>query len=184
MKTCPEYALAEALIEHLQRDGLLKLHGEITVQRKNARGETREEQAAAVVYPEPWDRADQCQNLAMAAQQYDMAVAVSPQAPGYLTEDKAAAGYLEARLGVTILTTTQVNGGEAARKVANIAGETLHALMRWDYQALGIPYAAPRISDIREMETGELPDFENLSLLMILVSKEVNYKSYYGGGGG
>lgn len=180
MKTCPEYALAEALIEHLQRDEQLKLHGEITVQRKNDKDETLEEQAAAVVYPEPWDRADQCQNLALAAQQYDMAVAVSPQAPGYLTEEKMASGYLEARLAVSILTTTQVNGGEAARKVANIAGLAIAALTRWDYQAAGIPYAAPRISDIREMETGELPDFENLSLLTIIVAKNVNYRSYYG----
>ena len=57
MKEAPEYALAKALITLLRGDEAL--------------GES--------VMAEPWDQDDQNQNLAMAAGQHGVAVAVCPQ---------------------------------------------------------------------------------------------------------
>lgn len=158
MKTPPEYALAEALIEHLAANDALK----------------------ACVYPEPWDRTDQCQNLALAAAQHELALAVSPQPPEYLDADKAAAGYLEARLAVTALSTTQVQGGLAARRVAALAGEAIVSLLRWDYEAAGIPYALPRLISVDPMDFSGFPDMANLSGQTILIGKSINYRTYYG----
>ena len=157
LPTAPEYALAEALIAHLR--GV--------------------ESISPCVLQEPWDRADQCQNLAMAASQHGLALAVTPQPPGYLDDDKSAAGYLEARLAVSILSTTQVLGGLAARRVAELAGVALHALLRWDYQANGIPYARPRLISVEVLDYSEFPGLQNLSGQAILIGKNINYKAYY-----
>lgn len=157
LPTAPEYALAQALIEHL-------LGFEII---------------APYVMQEPWDRDDQCQNLAMAAAQHGLALAVTPQPPGYLDADKSAAGYLEARLAVAILSTTQVRGGSAAKRVAELAGVALNVLLRWDYQAIGIPYAAPKLLGVDTLDLTGMPGLQNLSGQAILIGKNINYKAYY-----
>ncbi len=153
----PEYALAQALIERLR--GFAGL--------------------TSYVMQQPWDRADQCQNLAVAAQQHGFAIAVTPQPPGYLDADKAAAGYLEARLAVAILSTTQVRGGNAAKRVADLTGIVLFAVLRWSYEANGIPYAAPRLLSVDQLDLSGMPGMQNLSGQSLLIGKNTNYTAYY-----
>jgi len=83
MISAPEYCLARALIAHLRQQGEL----------------------AQAVLPEPWDRADQNQNLALSAAQYGLAVAVCPQPPAMVSEGATDSGFLQARVAVVILTT-------------------------------------------------------------------------------
>lgn len=153
----PEYALARALIEHL-------------------RGE---ESIAPCVMQEPWDREDQCQNLAVAANKHGLVLAVTPQPPGYLDADKAAAGYLEARLAVAVLSTTQVRGGHAAKRVSDLAGVALQAALSWDYRAEGIPYAAPKVLSVDQLDLTNMQGPQNLTGQAILIGRNVNYNAYY-----
>lgn len=153
----PEYALAQALIKHLSKVDALTKH----------------------VMQQPWDRADQCQNLAVAAQQHGLVIAVTPQPPSYLDPDKTAAGYLESRLAVAILSTNQVQGGNAAKRVADLTGIALLHVMRWAYDDHGIPYAAPRLLSVDQLDLTGMPDLKNLSGQALLLGRNVNYNAYY-----
>lgn len=153
----PEYALAQALIKHLSKVDALTKH----------------------VMQQPWDRADQCQNLAVAAQQHGLVIAVTPQPPGYLDPDKTAAGYLESRLAVAILSTTQVQGGNAAKRVAALTGLALLHVMQWTYQGYGIPYAAPKLLSVDTLDLTGMPGIQNLSGQALLLGHNVNYNAYY-----
>lgn len=157
MKPSPEYALSRALIAHLGRqDGLTD-----------------------AVLAEPWDRADQNQNLAMAAAQYGLAVAVCPQPPAMAGDAAADTGYLQARAAVVILTTRQVHGSAAAEAQSAAAGRVIAACLGWDYKARGIPYAAPRLLEAAPLDTASLADFENLIGSTLTLGWRVNYITYY-----
>lgn len=157
MKTAPEYALARALIAHLlQQEGL-----------------------EDIVLPEPWDREDQNQNLAMAAAQYGMAVAACPQQPAMVSDSATDAGYMQARVAVVILTTAQVQDGTAAETAAAAAGLVIAACLGWGYQARGIPYAAPRLLEAAPLDTASMAGFENLIGSTLTLGWRVHYKTYY-----
>ena len=101
MVSAPEYCLARALIAHLRQQGEL----------------------AESVLPEPWDRADQNQNLALSAAQYGLAVAVCPQPPAMVSEGATDSGFLQARVAVVILTTPAAAApwhGEAGTPAASV----------------------------------------------------------------
>lgn len=157
MKPAPEYALARALIAHLRQQVEL----------------------ADAVLPDPWDREDQNQNLAMAAAQFGLAVAACPQPPTLVGEGAAEAGFLQARVAVVILTTAQVQDGAAAELQAAAAGRALAACLDWDFQARGVPYAAPRLLEAAQLDTASLAGFDNLLGSSLTLGWRVNYKSYY-----
>lgn len=157
MKPAPEYALARALIAHLQG----------------------QEGMAEMVLPDPWDREDQNQNLAMAAAQYGLAVAACPQLPAMVSEGATDAGYMQARVAVVILTTAQVQDGTAAQRAAAAAGLALAACLGWEYQARGVPYAAPRLLEAASLDTASMAGFENLIGSTLTLGWRVNYKTYY-----
>lgn len=129
------------------------------------------------VLPEPWHKEDQCQALYLAAQQYDMAVAVQPLPPVSLGEKTAATGALQAQLGVSVFTTLQAQDPE---RQAGAAGRVIAAVIDWCPTASrGIPYAAAEILQVAPLDTGSYPDLANLLGTTILLGKEINYKHYY-----
>ena len=97
------------------------------------------------------------------------------EAMGWVRELAICEGALAARIEWT----TQVLGGLAARRVAELAGVALNALLRWDYQANGIPYARPRLISVEVLDYSEFPGLQNLSGQAILIGKNINYKAYY-----
>lgn len=151
----PEYRLAGLLIKHLAEDSTL----------------------APYVYPEPWDREDQCQGLAMAAQQYSGVVAVLPQPPGLLPADsQAKTGTLAARLVVVVLTTENLHPDRGARQAAGLFYKLINAVMQWDPQSAGIPYALPQVEAIAELDTSKITGLENLTGRDLTLSIPYNYK--------
>lgn len=157
MKSAPEYTLARALIAHLRQQVAL----------------------ADRVLPDPWDRADQSQDLAMAAAQYGLAVGVCPQPPAMVSEEAEASGYMQARVAVVVLTTSQVQEGTAGELLAASAGLTMAACLGWDYQARGIPYARPRLLEVVALDTSALAGFDNLLGSSLTLGWRVNYNAYY-----
>lgn len=157
MKPAPEYAMARALIAHLQEDDHL----------------------GASVLPEPWDKADQCGKLALSAAQYGLAVAVCPQPPAVISAAHTAVGSMQARLVVIVLTTEQTALGAAAEAAAAVAGQALARCLIWDYQSRGIPYAQPEILDCAPLDTAQYPDLQNLVGSAITLGRRVDYKQYY-----
>lgn len=155
MKTAPEYFLARDLIAHLM----------------GAEG------WGCAVLPEPWHKEDQCQALRLAAEQYDMAVAVQPLPPVSLGEKTAVAGALQVQLGVSVFTTLQAQDPE---RQAAAAGRVIAAVIAWcPAAACGIPYAAAEILQVAPLDTGGCPGLANLLGTSILLGKDTNYKLYY-----
>lgn len=157
MKEAPEYALAKALITLLRGDEAL--------------GES--------VMAEPWDQADQSQNLVMAAGQHGGAVAVCPQCPAVVSEAATGACYLQARVAVVVLTTQQVLEETAQARLAAMSGRVLAACLRWDYSAAGIPYAEPAVLEVQEVSTESVPGLNNLLGTAVMLGWRVHYKQYY-----
>lgn len=157
MKEAPEYALAKALITLLQGD----------------------EELGEAVMAEPWDQDDQNQNLAMAAGQHGVAVAVCPQRPVVISEAATQASYMQARVAVVVLTTTQVLEGTALARLAAVSGRVLASCLRWDYSAAGIPYAEPAVLEVQEVSTESVAGLNNLLGTAVMLGWRVNYKQYY-----
>lgn len=155
--TAPEYDLARALIARLQQQPDL----------------------APAVLAKPFDNEDHAAHLALAAAQYSMAVAVSPQPPASLGAEFDRTGVLQARLGVVVLTTPGVLPGAAAEKLAAASGRVLALCMGWAPEGRGIPYEAAEVLEVAQLNTAEYPDFKNLGGHVIVLGKKVNYKMYY-----
>lgn len=161
MKQAIEYRLAEALTEHLRGDAEL----------------------APAVLPEPFDRADQCQAIALAAGQYDFAVAVEPLPLQLPTDATDRTGVVEVRLAVHVLTTQQLNPQgfpSAGALAAAVMGRVLACCMRWrDEVSAGIPYADPVPESVAELDLSKFDALANLSGQALIIARKVNLRDYY-----
>lgn len=157
MKLSAEYSLAEQLIAHLQQV----------------------EELAPGVLGAPFDTADQCQLLAMAAMQHEFAIAVKPMPPQAPADRQDRTGVLACRLAVLVFTTAQVVSGSAAAFASAVTGQVLAACMAWTPQGNGIPYAEPSLDSVAELDTSDLPGLDNLVGYTVMLSKNINLKQYY-----
>lgn len=159
MKIAAEYKLATALIEHLQGDAEL----------------------SPAVLPDPFDHTDQCQAIALAAQQHDFAIAVEPlpvQLPTDLTD---RTGVATLRLAVHVLTTTQLACGQsAAALAASVQGAVLATCCTFCPEGLhGIPYALPVLESVAELDLSKFDSLANLTGAAIILTHKANLKQYY-----
>lgn len=159
MKIAAEYRLATALIEHLQGDGEL----------------------TAAVLAEPFDRTDQCQAIALAAQQHDFAIAVEPLPVQLPSDPTDRTGVATLRLAVHVLTTTQLAGGQsAAALAAAVQGAVLATCCTFCPEGVrGIPYALPVLESVAELDLSKFDALANLTGVVIMLSHKVNLKQYY-----
>lgn len=159
MKIAAEYRLATALIEHLQGDGEL----------------------TAAVLAEPFDRTDQCQAIALAAQQHDFAIAVEPLPVQLPSDATDRTGVATLRLAVHVLTTTQLAGGQsAAALAAAVQGAVLATCCTFCPEGVrGIPYALPVLESVAELDLSKFDALANLTGVVIMLSHKVNLKQYY-----
>lgn len=139
----PEYRLAQSLIDLLCADVDL----------------------APIVLDRPLDRREQVDQLTLAAEAWQGAVAVMPDATrAPWAGDVSTPGRLplEVDLSVLILTTpemTEITADDYARRIR--ARVIAHA-QRWDGEAAGIPYSSPRITALDEV----VLDVDGLAHLM------------------
>lgn len=159
MKIAAEYRLATALIEHLQGDGEL----------------------TAAVLAEPFDRTDQCQAIALAAQQHDFAIAVEPLPVQLPSDPTDRTGVATLRLAVHVLTTTQLAGGQsAAALAAAVQGAVLATCCTFCPEGVrGIPYALPVLESVAELDLSKFDALANLTGAAIMLSHKANLKQYY-----
>ena len=159
MKTAAEYRLAALLIEHLQGDAEL----------------------SPAVLAEPFDRTDQCQAIALAAQQHDFAIAVEPLPVQLPSDPTDRTGVATLRLAVHVLTTTQVTCGQsAAALAAAVQGAVLAACCVFCPEGVrGIPYALPVLESVAELELAKFDELANLTGAAIVLSQKANLKQYY-----
>lgn len=160
MKQAIEYRLAEALIGHLQ--GVAEF--------------------APAVLAEPFDREDQCQALALAAGQYDFALAVEPLPLRLPTDTTDRTGVVEVQLAVHVLTTAQPMGmlRSGAALAAAVMGQLLATCMVWREEvSAGIPYADPVPESVAELDLSKFDALANLSGQALIISRKVNLKQYY-----
>lgn len=160
MKQAIEYRLAEALIRHLQ--GV--------------------EEFAPAVLAEPFDREDQCQALALAAGQYDFALAVEPLPLRLPTDATDRTGVVEVQLAVNVLTTAQPLGmlRSGAALAASVMGQLLASCMAWREEvSAGIPYADPVLESVAELDLSKFESLQNLSGQALILSRKVNLRDYY-----
>lgn len=159
MKIAAEYRLATALIEHLQGDGEL----------------------TAAVLAEPFDRTDQCQAIALAAQQHDFAIAVEPLPVQLPSDATDRTGVATLRLAVHVLTTTQLAGGQsAAALAAAVQGAVLATCCTFCPEGVrGIPYALPVLESVAELDLSKFDALANLTGAAIMLSHKANLKQYY-----
>ncbi len=170
MKIAAEYKLATALIEHLQGDGEL----------------------SAAVLAEPFDHTDQCQAIALAAQQHDFAIAVEPLPVQLPTDPTDRTGVATLRLAVHVLTTTHVtpklacdggqlaSGQSAAALAASVQGAVLAACCTFCPEGVrGIPYALPVLESVAELDLSKFDSLANLTGAAIILTHKANLKQYY-----
>lgn len=159
MKIAAEYKLATALIEHLQGDGEL----------------------SAAVLPEPFDHTDQCQAIALAAQQHDFAIAVEPLPVQLPTDPTDRTGVATLRLAVHVLTTTQLASGQsAAALAASVQGAVLAVCCTFCPEGVrGIPYALPVLESVAELDLSKFDSLANLTGAAIILTHKANLKQYY-----
>ena len=166
MKIAAEYKLAAALIEHLQGDGEL----------------------SPAVLAEPFDHTDQCQAIALAAQQHDFAIAVEPLPVQLPSDPTDRTGVATLRLAVHVLTTTQLASGlpagqagqSAAALAASVQGAVLAACCTFCPEGLhGIPYALPVLESVAELDLSKFDSLANLTGAAIILTHKANLKQYY-----
>lgn len=159
MKIAAEYKLAMALIHHLQGDAEL----------------------SPAVLAEPFDRTDQCQVIALAAQQHDFAIAVEPLPVQLPTDPTDRTGVATLRLAVHVLTTTQLASGQsAAALAASVQGAVLAVCCTFCPEGVrGIPYALPVLESVAELDLSKFDSLANLTGAAIMLSHKANLKQYY-----
>lgn len=159
MKLAAEYKLATALIEHLQGDAEL----------------------SPAVLAEPFDHTDQCQAIALAAQQHDFAIAVEPLPVQLPSDPTDRTGVATLRLAVHVLTTTQLAGGQSAGCLAaSVQGAVLATCCTFCPEGVrGIPYALPVLESVAELDLSKFDALANLTGAAIMLSHKANLKQYY-----
>ena len=159
MKPAAEYLLAESLIAHLQGDSELE----------------------GAVIAEPFDRVDQSQAIALAAAQYEFAIAVEPMELQLPTNPDDRTGVVTLRLAVHVMSTQQVTSGISARALAAaVQGAVLARCSSWYPEGMaGIPYALPELERVVELDFSKFEELANLTGSAIILTHKVNLKQYY-----
>lgn len=147
----PEYVFAQAVIDRLAGQEKLKDY----------------------VMPDPFDKGDQVNNLALAVAQYDAAIAVMPQAPQpppWKGVDMPDPGVVVATAAILVMTTGQVGADPTIRRLSALTAAVLRRLRKWSPHNDELAGTAPWVAEITELSTEQVPELKNVDGRVIFLS--------------
>lgn len=155
----PEYALAQAAIRALRADA----------------------QLAPLTLPEVLDNTSAVGRLALAAAQGPGCIAVMPQDALAADTDQTSIGLLRVRTAVGIFSTrTDPAGATRIPTLYTITARAAAVILAAPWTTRGIPYLRPRLESISPLPTADFDGLANLIGRLIIFSRTVNYKAYFG----
>lgn len=147
----PEYVFAQAVIDRLTGQAKLKDY----------------------VMPDPFDKGDQVNNLALAVAQYDAAIAVMPQAPQpphWKGVDAPDPGVVVATAAILVMMTGQVGAVPTIRRLSALTAAVLRRLRKWSPHNDELAGTAPWVAEITALSTEEVPELINVDGRVIFLS--------------
>lgn len=155
----PEYELARAAIEALGGDEVL---GPLT-------------------FGEVLDSTSAVGRLALAAAQGAGCLAVMPQDAVAAEAEGTGMGMMRVRMAVGVFC-TRVDGAGASRMpwLYAVTGRAAGVILAAPWSTRGIPYLRPRLESVSALPTGDFEGLGNLIGRLIVFSRCVNYKAFYG----
>ena len=147
----PEYVFAQAVIDRLAGQAKLKDY----------------------VMPDPFDKGDQVNNLALAVAQYDAAIAVMPQAPQpppWKGVDAPDPGVVVATAAILVMMTQQVGTVPTIRRLSALTAAVLRRLRKWSPHNDELAGTAPWVAEITGLSTAEVQELQNVDGRVIFLS--------------
>lgn len=155
----PEYALASAAIAALSADA----------------------QLAPLTLPEVLDNSSAVGRLALAAAQGPGCIAVMPQDAITADSESTSIGLLRVRCALGIFSTrADAAGASRIPSLYAVTGRAAAVITAANWSTLGIPFLRPRIESISPLPTADFEGLANLIGRLIIFSRIVNYKAFYG----
>lgn len=147
----PEYVFAQAVIDRLGGQEELKDY----------------------VIPDPFDKGDQVNNLALAVAQYDAAIAVMPQAPQpppWKGVDAPDPGVVVVTAAILVMMTGQVGTVPTIRRLSALTAAVLRRLRKWSPHNDELAGTSPWVAEITDLSTQEVPELKNVDGRVIFLS--------------
>lgn len=147
----PEYVFAQAVIDRLAGQAKLKDY----------------------VMPDPFDKGDQVNNLALAVAQYDAAIAVMPQAPQpppWKGVDAPDPGVVVATAAILVMMTQQVGTVPTIRRLSALTAAVLRRLRKWSPHNDELAGMSPWVAEITGLSTAEVQELQNVDGRVIFLS--------------
>lgn len=147
----PEYVFSQAVIDRL----------------------AGKKELANYVMPDPFDKGDQVNNLALAVAQYDAAIAVMPQAPQpppWKGVDAPDPGVVVATVAILVMMTGQVGAVPTIRRLSALTAAVLRRLRKWSPHDSELAGTAPWVAEVTDLSTDEISELQNVDGRVIFLS--------------
>lgn len=130
------------------------------------------------VLSEPFDAQDQVDQLTLAADQYDLAIAVKPEAINvpYQGADTPRPGLYDVTAAILIMTTTHTGNIKAGERIAESTAAVLAALQGWNPDGCELETNLPHVDSINTLLTDEVEGLNNLIGRAVFLTRRISIK--------